>query len=346
MDTTTPLVAVRESHRFDEAKLATYLEGHLEGFSAPVEVLQVEGGQSNPTFVLSANRRQWVLRKKPPGKLLPSAHQVDREHRVQAALQNSDVPVPTMYLYCDDPSIIGTEFYVMDFVQGRLISSAALPDFGPAERTAFYDDFIRVMAALHAVDYQAAGLEDFGRPGNYYDRQIARWSKQYLASKTDEIEPMENLMKWLPENVPGGDETTIVHGDFRIGNMIVHPTEPRIIAVLDWELSTLGHPLSDLAYSAIYSYYGELQGKQDELGSLGIPSEAEYLEKYCAASGRSDVPNWHFYVAFNLFRFAAIMQGVYKRGLDGNASSERAKMMGDICRARAQAGWKLVEEMA
>jgi aminoglycoside phosphotransferase (APT) family kinase protein len=343
MDTTTPLVAVRESHRFDEAKLATYLEGHLEGFSAPVEVLQVEGGQSNPTFVLSANRRQWVLRKKPPGKLLPSAHQVDREHRVQAALQNSDVPVPTMYLYCDDPSIIGTEFYVMDFVQGRLISSAALPDFGPAERTAFYDDFIRVMAALHAVDYQAAGLEDFGRPGNYYDRQIARWSKQYLASKTDEIEPMENLMKWLPENVPGGDETTIVHGDFRIGNMIVHPTEPRIIAVLDWELSTLGHPLSDLAYSAIYSYYGELQGKQDELGSLGIPSEAEYLEKYCAASGRSDVPNWHFYVAFNLFRFAAIMQGVYKRGLDGNASSERAGQYGALVRERARAAWRLAQ---
>ena len=324
MDTTTPLVAVRESHRFDEAALTKYLEKHLEAFSGPMDVLQVEGGQSNPTFVLSAGGRQWVLRKKPPGKLLPSAHRVDREHRVQAALRDTDVPVAHMHLYCDEPSIIGTEFYVMDFVEGRLIASAALPDFEPAERRAFYEDYIRVMTALHGVDHKAVGLEDFGRPGNYYTRQISRWSQQYVASKTDEIDAMENLMAWLPENVPSSDETTIVHGDFRIGNLIIHPTEPKIIAVLDWELSTLGHPLSDLAYSAIYSYYGELQPRKDELHALGIPSEEEYLAKYCELTHRTEIPNWHFYVAFNLFRFAAIMQGVYKRGLDGNASSETA----------------------
>ena len=338
------LTPVREAHRIDEAALAGYLRTRLAGCDAPLRVLQFEGGQSNPTYYVEAGGHAYVLRKKPPGKLLPSAHQVEREYRVMSALQGSDVPVPRTRLLCEDAEVIGTPFYVMDHVPGRVLTDVRMPRLSRAERAALYADLVRVLAALHTKDPAAIGLADFGRPGNYYARQIARWSQQYEASRTDDIPAMKALMDWLPAHIPASDESGVVHGDYRLGNCIVHPTEPRVVAVLDWELSTLGHPLGDLAYFC-QAYRGEGIAGQTlggaDLDALGIPGEAEILDRYCALSGRQGIDDWSFYLVFVMFRSAAIVQGVYKRGLDGNAASERAREYGALVRAHANRALEL-----
>jgi len=340
------LTPVREAHRFDETALADHLAKQLPDFEGPLALRQFEGGQSNPTFLIEAGDRRYVLRKQPPGQLLRSAHQVDREYRVISALAGSEVPVPKTYLLCEDRSVIGTPFYLMEWVEGRVITDGALPGFTPSERTAAYEDFVRVLAALHRIDPFEVGLGDFGRPGNYYARQISRWSRQYEASKTDPIPEMDALIEWLPANVPESGETRIVHGDYRIGNCILHPTQPRIVAVLDWELSTLGHPLGDLAYFC-QAYRGEATPGASLVGvdleALGIPDEQQVVARYCELTGRERIDDWNFYMVFVMFRSAAIVQGVYKRGLDGNASSERAREYGALVRQRAQEAWALVD---
>ena len=341
------LVPVRAAHRFDEAALRRYLANHLEGFSGPLDVVQFEGGQSNPTYLLRDETRTYVMRKKPPGELLPSAHAVDREYRVMSALADTEVPVPETYLFCADESIIGTPFFVMERVPGRVLIDPLLPDLRPVDRRALYEHFVEVLAALHRVDHEAVGLGDFGRPGNYYARQISRWSKQYRASETERIEAMDRLIDWLPENIPESDESGIVHGDYRLGNCIVHPSEPRIVSVLDWELSTLGHPLADLAYCCM-SYRADTGHTgsflEIDFAATGIPTEDEFVGRYCRLTGRDEIEHWTFYVAFALFRMAAIVQGVYKRGLDGIASSERAVTFKDVCRLRADQAWSLVAQ--
>jgi aminoglycoside phosphotransferase (APT) family kinase protein len=335
------ITPVRSAHRFDESALEAYLHSQRAEFSGPLKVQQFEGGQSNPTYHLTIGGKNYVLRKKPPGEILPSAHQVQREHRVMAALAETEVIVPKMYLFCDDPSIIGTDFFVMEMVEGRVTPDVTLPNFTAKERVALYDHFIEMLARLHRVDYQSVGLgEGFGRPGNYFERQISRWSKQYVFSKTEELETMERLMKWLPDNIPSGDETVVVHGDYRIGNTIIHPTEPRIVAILDWELSTLGHPLGDLAYCCMH-YYNELENEK-ALTPLGIPTEKEFLARYCELMESEKIENWTFYIVYNLFRSAAIAQGVYKRGLDGNASSELAMTFGEKCKKYAEKACKMI----
>ena len=337
------ITPVRSAHCIDESALEAYLHSQSAEFSGALKVQQFEGGQSNPTYHLTVGGRPYVLRKKPPGEILPSAHQGKREYRVMASLAETDVSVPTMHLFCDDPSIIGTDFFVMEMVKGRVIPDVTLPNFNPKERAALYDHLIEMLARLHQVDYQSVGLgEGFGRPGNYFERQISRWSKQYLASKTEELETMEHLMEWLPANIPQSDETVIVHGDYRLGNTIIHPTEPKIVAVLDWELSTLGHPLGDLAYCCMH-YYDELENEK-ELTESGIPTENEFLARYCELTCREAIENWTFYIVYNFFRSAAIIQGVYKRGLDGNASSEIALTFRENCRKRADKAWQMVEK--
>lgn len=341
------LTPVRAAHWFDAAALGDYLAAKLPGFGDRMVVRQFEGGQSNPTYQLVAGGRRYVLRKKPPGKLLPSAHQVDREYRVMTALAETGVPVPRTHLLCTDEAIIGTPFFVMEMVAGRVLVDPLLPSLDAAERAKLYDHFVTVLAALHSVDFAAVGLGEFGRPGNYYTRQISRWSKQYAASKTESIPAMDGLMEWLPASIPASDETTIVHGDYRLGNCIIHPSEPRIVAVLDWELSTLGHPLADVAYCCM-GYHGAV-GMGDsfrglDLTRLGIPSERAFLDRYCELAGRAEIADWRFYMAFSLFRSAAIIQGVYKRGLDGIASSERSGDFAGMCRVRADWAWALVRD--
>ncbi len=342
------LTPVREAHRFDEAALAAYLETNVADYEGPLTIEQFEGGQSNPTFRLTTPGRAYVLRKQPPGELLPSAHQVDREYRVMKALADTEVPVPTMYCLCEDVSVIGTKFYVMEMVDGRLFSETLLPELTPEERRAIYLDLARVLACLHSVDVDAVGLTAFGRPGNYYERQIGRWSKQYVASKTDEIEAMEVLMDWLPKNIPEQKKTVIVHGDYRLGNTLIHPTEPRVVAVLDWELSTLGDGLADLGYLCqdyhADSYFSEGLGTAD-LDALGIPKEEEFVAEYCKHAGIDAIENWPFYLIYNMFRSAAIIQGVYKRGLDGNASSETATEYGEVARIRSERALALLEAL-
>lgn len=346
MKTDAKLTPVREAHRFDENALNDYLKNSLEGYAGSLKVQQFEGGQSNPTFLLIADGTEYVMRKKPPGKLLPSAHQVEREFKVMKALEQSDVPVPRMGLLCEDENVIGTPFFVMEHVQSRVLEDITLPGMAPEERRALYFDMIRVLAALHSVDYAARGLDSFGKPGNYFSRQIGRWSKQYVAAKTDEIESMERLMEYLPANVPTDGTSCIVHGDYRMGNMLLHPTEPRIVAVVDWELSTLGHPLGDLGYSCMF-YHSGIVGRaslEDQTGSAtGIPSEEEFLAEYCRLTGRNGIPNWNFYLAFSFFRLASILQGVYKRGIMGNASSTEAMERGRMARDIADLAGSLLE---
>jgi aminoglycoside phosphotransferase (APT) family kinase protein len=344
---TTETAPVLEQHRFDVAALERYLGDQVEGFTAPLCVGQVRGGMSNPTFVLRDGAgKRYVLRKKPPGQLLPSAHAVDREFRVISALWTTDVPVAKPYVLCQDPTIIGTDFYLMDFVEGRIFRDLRLPDMVPAQRHEIYQAMVDVMATLHQIDFRAVGLEDYGWVGGYMTRQLNRWTKQYEVTKTDDLPVMDKLMAWLPEHLPDDTETTITHGDFRLENMIFHPTEPRVLAMVDWELSTLGAPLTDLAYNCLPYYFdddlrGDLIGLDDP--SYGIPLEAEYVTWYCERTGRASIPEWTFYVVFSLFRLAAIVQGVYKRGLDGNASSPEAITRGHQCRQLATAAWELVE---
>jgi aminoglycoside phosphotransferase (APT) family kinase protein len=336
---------VRAAHRFDEAALDSYLRSHVEGYSGILTVRQFAGGQSNPTYYLEAGGRPYVLRKKPPGKLLPSAHQVDREYRVISALGKAGFPACKTYALCEDESVIGTAFYVMEFVEGRLFREIRLPNVAAAERGAIYDAMNAALAKLHAIDPAAIGLADYGKPGNYYSRQISRWTRQYEASKTEEIEAMTRLIDWLPVNIPAGEEVSIVHGDFRLENMIFHATEPRVLAVLDWELSTLGHPLGDLAYNCMpyYSTHPRMGGLDGyDCAANGIPTEAEYVAAYCRRTGRAGIDAWPFYMAFSLFRSASILQGVYARGLAGNASSESATSLGGMVRMSAERAWGLV----
>jgi len=346
MSQPSDVVPVRERHRFDEDALAAYLRGHADGFSGEVRVGQFAGGQSNPTFLIESGDRRYVLRKKPPGKLLPSAHAVDREYRVMKALADTDVPVPRMVVLCEDDSIIGQMFYVMECVEGRIFRDAMLPDMGADERAAIYDSMNEIMARLHQVDYEAVGLADFGRPGNYIERQTARWIKQYEASKTDEIPSFDALVEWLPKNIPPGDEVAIAHGDYRLENMIFHPTEPRAVAVLDWELSTIGHPLADLGYNLQGFYMPVAGGAVGAPRSLpaGIPSVEDYAAKYAERTGRARIENLDFYIAFSMFRMAAIVQGIVMRAKQGNASSDNAGDVGKMARAIADAAWALAQK--
>jgi aminoglycoside phosphotransferase (APT) family kinase protein len=339
---------VAERHRFDTASLERYMREHVEGFSGSLEVEQFKGGQSNPTFRLTAGGKRYVLRRKPPGKLLPSAHAVDREYRVITTLYGTGVPVARTYCLCQDDSVIGTMFYIMDCVEGRVLWDPALPGMDKAQRSAIFDELNRVIAALHGVDYRQIGLADFGKPGNYIERQISRWTKQYRASETEHIEAMENLIAWLPKNIPAGDETTIVHGDYRLDNVIFHPDQPRILAVLDWELSTLGHPLADFAYHCMTWRLtpGEFRGMAGvDFQALGIPTEDEYVAAYCKRTGRAGIPNWDFYLAYNMFRLAGILQGIMGRVKDGTAASAHAIEQGKRARPMAEAGWRQVEKI-
>ncbi|HXH83956.1 MAG TPA: phosphotransferase family protein [Candidatus Tectomicrobia bacterium] len=337
---------VREQHRFDVAALERYLAARIPGFAGPLVVAQFRGGQSNPTYHLQAAGREYVLRRKPPGKLLPSAHAVDREYRVLTAVGRAGIPVPRTYLLCEDESVIGTMFYVMDCVHGRIFSDPALPGVSAAERSAMWDSMNEVLARLHTVDYAAIGLGDFGRPGNYYARQIHRWSSQYRASETEHIEAMERLMEWLPATIPADDATTLVHGDYRPGNIIMHPTEPRVAAVLDWELSTLGHPFADLAYNCmpfrLGSEWDGFRGK--DLAALGLPTEEAYVAAYCRRVGRASIPQWDWYIIFAIFRLAAIAQGIMGRVRDGTANDPNARSRGERARPLAEAGWRIVRE--
>ncbi len=336
---------VRTGHEIDVAAIERYLADHVEGFRGPLEVRQFEGGQSNPTYFLHTADRDYVVRKKPPGQLLPSAHAVDREHRVMKALAGV-IPVPPMLAMCDDAVVIGTPFFVMGCVDGRVFRQPHLPGISAADRAAMYDDMAAVLARLHTVDVAAAGLHDYGKPGNYYARQIARWSQQYIAARTGDIAEMDRLMAWLPANIPTGDETAIVHGDYRVENLIFHPTEPRIVAVVDWELSTLGHPLGDLAYNCLtYHLPAEALGRTETVDQdrAGMPDEASYVATYLRHTSRSELPHWNFYLAFSMFRLASILQGVYARGLQGNAASPDALQRGAAARLIAEKGWEIAQ---
>jgi len=339
---------VQEKHRFDEKNLQRFMEAKVEGFKAPLKVEQFRGGQSNPTYKLTdGNGTEYVLRRKPPGKLLPSAHAVDREFKVISALYPTKVPVARPYALCEDDSVIGTAFYIMSFVDGRVLWDPLLSNVPKEERAKIYQAEIDVIADLHSVDYKKAGLEDYGRPGNYVARQLSRWGKQYKASETERIEAMEKLLEWLPANAPESDDTTIVHGDYRLDNMIFHPTEPRVLAVIDWEISTLGDPLADFSYVMMIWHIPKEQGGLlgHDLEALGIPSAQSLIERYCARTGRKSIANWQFYIAYNLWRIACIRQGVYARSLDGTASNKLAGESGKMVRPNAELAWEIVQQM-
>ncbi len=329
------LVAPLPAHRFDESALEAYLSRHLPQASGPFRVSQFQGGQSNPTFLLEGEGWRMVLRKKPAGALLKSAHQVEREYRVISALQGSAVPVPRSFLLCEDEGVIGTAFYLMEYVEGRVFDMPHMPDSSPHERSACYGAMIATMAALHNVDWEAAGLADFGRPGNYIVRQLERWSRQYRDSAVDGADPLvEDIIIWLEKNLPATAAATLAHGDFRLGNLVFDQHQPVVRAVLDWELSTLGDPLGDLAYCCL-PYHLPVEGQNSkgllglDLKQLGIPREEELLAAYGAATGRSGIGDWTFYLVFSLFRLIAILQGVYARALQGNASSANALTVSD-----------------
>ncbi|MSO77771.1 MAG: phosphotransferase family protein [Alphaproteobacteria bacterium] len=345
----TQTMPVRAQHRFDEDRLAGYLRDRLPDATGRLDVVQFAYGQSNPTYRLRFPHGDYVLRKKPPGELLPSAHQIDREYRVQAALAQTDVPVAKPILYCDDAGIVGTPFYLMQYMAGRVFTDSALPGVSPADRHAMYLSLAETLARLHRVDVDAVGLGDFGRPGNYYARQIARWSRNFRETKTRDIADMERLMDWLPGHVPEGEERpTIVHGDYRFGNVMFHPAEPRIVAIFDWEISTLGHPLADLAHVAVLyrtapdEYWGVL-GR--DLAREGIPSEAEFEAAYRRVAGRADglTP---FHLVYALFRFAAILDGVRARGLAGNAAADNAEEIGRLALAMAGRAVTIIDATA
>jgi aminoglycoside phosphotransferase (APT) family kinase protein len=337
---------VRDAHRLDEARLDTWMAEHVVGYTGELEVRQFKGGQSNPTYWLADREREYALRKKPPGKLLQSAHMVDREYRVMHALRDTDVPTARMFALCEDESVIGTSFFVMEYVQGRIFWNVQLPELEPEQRHAIYSELVRVLAAIHTVDLDATGLADYGRPDAYVARQVKRWTKQYIASQTSDVEPMTRLIEWLPANIPTDEATSLVHGDYRLDNLIFDPTEPRALAVIDWELSTLGHPLCDLAYACML--YDLVLPKIGGLAAVdfetsGIPDEASFVGQYCDLVGRERVPDLRYYKAFSLFRLAAICQGVYKRSIDGNASSPEAAMAGAAVPHLAGIACRLVE---
>jgi aminoglycoside phosphotransferase (APT) family kinase protein len=338
---------VSERQKFDVAALDAWLAQHVDGYPAgDLQVEQFKGGQSNPTFKLSKGGQHYVLRTKPgpAAKLLPSAHAIEREFRVMDALHKAGFPAARQYALCEDEAVIGRAFFVMEFVQGRVLWDQSLPGMTPAERGAIYDELNRVIAQLHTIDYAAIGLESFGKPGNYFARQIERWTRQYRASETETIEAMDRLIEWLPQHIPPGDDTAIVHGDFRLDNMIFHPTEPRILAVLDWELSTLGHPAADFSYHCMSWHIppGAFRGIAGlDLAALGIPSQEEYVRRYCERTGKViRAEDFNFYLAYNMFRLAGIMQGIMKRYVDGTASSAQALENGKAARPMAEMGWR------
>jgi aminoglycoside phosphotransferase (APT) family kinase protein len=327
----------------DTERLAAWMNDHVAGFRGPLVATKFKGGQSNPTYRIDAPSGTCVLRRKPAGKLLASAHAVDREYRVLRALHGGGVPVAAPLALCADESVIGSMFYLMAHVEGRIFWDPALPGIARDERAAYYEEIVRVLAAIHAVDPASAGLADYGRPGNYFARQIARWTEQYRAAETERLEPMEHLLQWLPAHCPADDgSASLVHGDYRIDNLIFHPDEPRILAVVDWELSTLGHPLADLAYFCMALRLPRnpvIPGLAGiDRAALGIPDEATLVAHYAALAGRSGVAHWEFSLAFNFFRLAAIAQGVLKRAQQGNASSEHAASVGQMARIVAEAG--------
>ena len=329
-------------------RLEGWMRDHIGGCRGPLAAEQFEGGQSNPTYKLLAGSGCYVLRRKPAGQLLSSAHAVDREYRVMRALSGTAVPVPEVHALCEDDSVIGSAFYVMDFVDGRIFWDPRLPGLSPAERRAMFQSMNTVIAALHSVDYVKLGLAEFGRPGNYMARQVARWSRQYQASETEEQPAMDRLIEWLPRHLPTEGEPRIVHGDYRIDNLIYHPTEPRVIGVLDWELSTIGDPLADFAYHAMAwrvspELFRGLAGV--DFVALGIPNEAEYVAAYCARTGRGRVADWEFYMVYSLFRMAAIMQGIAKRAIDGTAVSRESVELGRLARPFGEQAWALARSL-
>ncbi len=344
---------------FSADALQAHIGAHLPGFEGPLTIEQFKGGQSNPTYRLTTPSQRYVMRSKPGpvAKLLPSAHAIEREFRVMKALAASEVPVAQMHLLCEDESVIGRAFYIMEHVDGRVLWDQSLPGMSPAERSAVYDEMNRVLAALHRVDVQALGLADYGKPGSYFERQIGRWSRQYAASVTQPIEAMDRLIEWLPAHMPASardeSQVSIVHGDYRLDNLMFHPSEPRVLAVLDWELSTLGHPLADFSYHCMAWHItpGAFRGIGGlDLAALGIPLEAAYIEAYCRRTGRTSpeargtlAQDWNFYLAYNLFRMAAILQGIAKRVEDGTAASEQARQAGAGARPLAELGWQFAQ---
>jgi aminoglycoside phosphotransferase (APT) family kinase protein len=342
-------IAVRNAHRFNEALLDSWMKGAVEDYKGPLRVEQFKGGQSNPTYKLVTPDRTYVLRRKPPGKLLPGAHAVDREYRVITALASQSFPVARAYAFCADEAVIGTPFYVMEMVEGRIFWEAELPLVATAERQAYFDAMNAAMAQLHTIDPVAAGLMDYGKPGNYFERQIGRWSKQYLGdAEAGRVASMDRLVEWLPANIPPGeDEVRIIHGDFRCDNMIFHPREPKVLAVLDWELSTLGHPLADFSYHLMMYRMpaGITTGLAGlDLRGLNIPSEAEYVDAYCGRTGREGIPHLDFYIAFNLFRLSAIVHGIKGRLARGTAASAHADQMAASLEALADLAWEQAEK--
>jgi aminoglycoside phosphotransferase (APT) family kinase protein len=345
---------VAAQHAVDTAALQAWLERHVDGFTGPLSIEMFKGGQSNPTYKLITPARAYVMRAKPGpvAKLLPSAHAIEREFRVMGALHGTGVPVARMHALCEDESVIGRAFYVMECVDGRVMWDQSLPELTNDQRGAIYDEMNRVMAALHSVRPDAIGLSDYGKPGNYFERQIGRWSKQYVASITEPIEAMDRLMEWLPAHMPASakdeSQVSVVHGDYRLDNLVFHPTEPRVLAVLDWELSTLGHPLADFSYHCMWWHIapGQFRGIGGcDLAALGIPDERAYVRRYCERTGRPDpdavMADWNFYLAYNLFRMAGILQGIAKRVVDGTASSAQATSAGAGARPLAEMGWRI-----
>jgi len=351
MSSAPRLIEPLPAHRLDTAKLFAYLADNIENFATPASLRQFQGGQSNPTYLIETPSQNYVLRKKPPGTLLPSAHQIDREYRIQKSLAGI-IPVAKMLHYAIDISVIGTEFYVMEYLQGRVFSDVAMTELTPPERSQVQAQLFDTIGALHAADYTALGLADYGKPSQYIARQIDRWSRQYLAVQTEDLPAMNRLIAYLAANIPAEETTAIVHGDFRLGNMMVHQKEPRIIAVLDWELSTLGHPLADLAYCCMPYHMPEKAGPAYsgfaslDLVAHGLKTEAEVLKIYCARTGRMSIENWNFYVGFSMFRSAAIAEGVYARSLAGNAADERGSKFHAMTKLTSEVGWDIVNRPA
>ncbi|WP_237060155.1 phosphotransferase [Microbulbifer sediminum] len=344
---------LQSNQSIDQLPLATlekYLAGKIPGVSGPLKATKFSGGQSNPTFKLETTSGTWVLRRQPPGKLLKSAHAVDREFRVMRALHDTDVPVPQVLHLCEDREVIGSLFYIMEFCEGRIFWDAAVPEVDNNERAGLYDEMNRVLAALHSVDIEAVGLGDYGKPGNYFQRQFERWSGQYRASEIDTIASMDALIDWLAGHLPPDDgRVALVHGDYRLDNIVFHPLQPRAIAVLDWELSTLGHPFADLAYQCMQLRMPASGEKMSGLmgvdrQALAIPSEADYIAAYCERMGIRKIDNWAFYLAFSFFRLAAIIQGVAKRAQQGNASSRSAAKMGALVDPVARFALDVIEK--
>ncbi|MGA8545056.1 MAG: phosphotransferase family protein [Mycobacterium sp.] len=353
MEGMAELIPVLPAHRFDEAGLARYLHGRLPGFDGQLEIRQFQGGQSNPTYHLRTSGGEYVLRKKPPGKLLPRAHEVEREHRVMAALAETDVPVPRMQLLCQDETIIGTPFFVMDHVKGRVFPDRVMRECTPEHRAAVYEDLARVLAALHRVNWREVGLDGFGRPEGYMQRQVALWTRQWQAARMEDMPAMDLLAQWLPDHLPPDDAPAcIAHGDYRLGNVLLHPTEPRVVAVLDWELATIGNSLADLGYFCVTYHVppgpGGMTGVLGEnLAGTGLPDQQTFVESYCAHAGRTPPESLDVFVVFSMFRLASITAGVWRRGVEGNAADARANTTEyrERYRGMAETAWELAQRL-